>query len=231
MRLVIAALALLIVLVDSSLAQCPPAAPCQSCEHLRVSSGNTLPSGFYDISPNGTTLINAYCIMEATRGWTVIDPSHDADWTQFFSSWANRGSAYGPSTLPSHHRWTDWFLLSTDATFATSENGTSISQVGAVYRMTGNYYGCIWFNGNCNFNGACRKCNDPLGQFQPGTCPYMPGSPTENYPHNCGFDWWNAGPSLGSEGHHLVAYWHYVEQPVPITATSWSAIKTRYTAP
>lgn len=63
-----------------SAAQCPPTpAACQSCEHLRENSGGTLADGYYDISPDGVTAIEAYCVNQSGRSWTVIDPSHDID--------------------------------------------------------------------------------------------------------------------------------------------------------
>lgn len=228
MRNVIVLAAVATLVAASARAQCPPAMPCESCEHLRIANHNTLPSGYYDISPNGLAVINAWCIMQPTKAWTVIDPAHEPGWAQFFSSWASRGPAYGPASSPSYQTWARWFLLSPGATFATSEDGTSISSEGSVYRMTGNYYGCTWFNRNCDFNGTCRQCSDPIGQFQSGTCPYFAGSPGASYPHDCGFDWWNEGPSIGSAGHHVVAYWHFVEEPVPVVPGTWGGVKSRF---
>ncbi len=186
---------------------CLPVLPAD-CAEIWWNSNGTAPSGYYDISPDGQTQINAYCNMWPDRGWTVIDPAHDANWGQFFAAWDTFAGGLVRGIGQSAVSWRQWFLLSTPATvFAQSPAGQSVDSDPAhqIYRMTGDFYGCVWWNRNCDFDGECHLCYS--GYSLEGTCPWLGWANADyTYPYICSFDWWNTAPSLGNNGTHCVAY-------------------------
>ncbi|MFW5983124.1 MAG: hypothetical protein ACOCQ4_01385, partial [bacterium] len=100
-----------------------------------------------------------------------------------------------------------------ETAFARSPDCKTVGEQGKIYRMTGNFYDCYWFNDNCDFDGSCHVCQDDWGQRDKhGTCPWINGShhagnePDSSYPQSCSGDWWNSAPSIGANGDHCVAY-------------------------
>lgn len=98
--------------------------------------------------------------------------------------------------------------------FAESQDCGNITQENREYKLTGNYYGCTWYNMNCNFDGACHVCSG--GQ---GTCPWYDADPywtndyhdgdnngDYGYEWDCEGEWWNRAPSVGANGNHCMAY-------------------------
>jgi hypothetical protein len=149
-------------------------------------------------------------------GWTIIDPSMASDWTSVFVEWNPvHPIAASPSTWVSGWSWRDWFGEADASTeFRRSPDCVTIDGTSdGVYRMTGNYYGCYWYNRNCDMDssGNCSWCNDNYGQWQWGACTHIDGGSDANYYHGanswgCANHWWNSGPSLGTNGTSCVAY-------------------------
>lgn len=202
----------------------------ENCEQLFY---NGYSSGYYDIYPDGQIKIEAYCYMDSEHGWTIIDPNHDSAWLDFFYPLVDYGPAYGTEygnkSSPSYWTWREWFNLSTPQTkFARSPNCQSISEQNKIYRITGNYYNCLWYNDNCNFDGSCHWCLDGYdSEYSWGTCPWLPnasfigdGPDGSYYPYSCSYDWWNSAPSLG-KGDHCVAYY----EPIDLSISSAESIK------
>jgi len=184
-----------------------------SCKEL-YDSGCTQ-NGYYSIDPDGYTGTNppmqVRCDMVTDGGgWTIIDPNLDNKWRNYFTAWGtySDGSARFIGDPNSYHRWSDWFTLyDASKEFRQSPNCVLADGNVGAYRMTGNYYGCRWYNNNCDFNGVCRTCHDGYNTNPSwGTCPWLHAGMSDRYPYDCHFEWWNSAPSLGSDGTHCVAY-------------------------
>jgi hypothetical protein len=122
----LAALAAPLLFSMLDLSAATPLQNCASCEEILL-TGRGTNSGYYDISPDGVVVINAYCSMTNGHGWTVIDPAHDTNWGRFFRGWNlyAGGLAYGNGISCSS--WRQWFALAdTNTQFATSPNGRGI---------------------------------------------------------------------------------------------------------
>jgi len=191
---------------------------CKDCEEI-FQTGN-VQSGFYDISPDGQTIIRAYCYMTADHGWTVIDPTVDPKWSGFFNGWNSYADGLAYSNGVSSSSWRQWFTLAdANTVFALCPDCRQITTQDVVYKITGNYYGCYWYNRNCEFDGECHGCIDDWGELKMGTCPWLerlaPGDigPDDTYSGACDWDWWNRAPSIGANGTHCVAYYRIGVQP------------------
>ncbi|MCP4893199.1 MAG: hypothetical protein GY911_05235 [Actinomycetales bacterium] len=186
------------------------------CNEIFTERPSLTGQGLYSLDPSatGTPVLEAICDFDTDGGgWTVIDLSLASSWSSLFTSWAQWTTiTAGPdvSPDPSYESWRGWFGVSTASTeFRTSTDCLVVdsSPTDEVWRMTGNFFGCTWWNGNCNMasDGSCSICQDNLNQTIGGTCSHMVGGPDGVYPWAC-FHWWNSAPSLGTGGQWCVAY-------------------------
>ena len=107
-------------------------------------------------------------------GWTIIDYSLHADWSNQFNGWTSWNTTAGPNQYASPYSWESWFALdngnteyrvSEDCQIATSATSNQ------VYKMTGDHYGCVWYNTNCPMVGdQCFECTNPYGTVNLGSC-------------------------------------------------------------
>lgn len=196
-------------------------------------------NGFYVIDPDGdagNAPLEVYCDMETDGGgWTVIDPSHADNWSSYFTTWQefDEGRMVHPTgeTLPSPSwdYWTNWFTLSDPNTqFRVSPSCQAVNSTvlfAQAYIASGNFYGCKWFNRNCDMDPVtqnCFSCLDPWGRQSQGTCSHLIQDAVSNerwgiytpYNFSCSFDWWNQTPALGLNGQHCVAYRPQNSEPV-----------------
>jgi hypothetical protein len=202
------------------------------------------PSGYYSIDPDGdgniATLV-VYCDqLTDGGGWTIINYQLAPTWKTYFTSWfpVDGNTMAVPDTSDNASRTlTKWFSLATSTTaFRRSElcqTVTSSSNQGEAYAATGNFYGCTWYNRNCD--ARCSTCADNYGQQTMGTCSHFEiGGPSawdaiyNAYSGSCGGDWWNRAPSLGLTNRYCLAYKNPpVTPPVPeiptISATQLEA--------
>jgi hypothetical protein len=203
---------------DEGLLGASSACPALDCSQLNTLVPSTA-SGTFWVHPN-TSLVafQATCDMgNDGGGWTIIDPSMASEWTSVFVEWnpVHPTAIVSPSTWVSGWSWRDWFGEADASTeFRRSPDCVTIDGTSdGVYRMTGNYYGCYWYNRNCDMDssGNCSWCNDNYGQWQWGACTHIDGGSDANYYHGanswgCANHWWNSGPSLGTNGTSCVAY-------------------------
>lgn len=192
-----------------------------SCNEILI-EGYSVGDGIYTIDPdgpyNGSDPFDVSCDMSIDDGgWTIIDYSMYSGWASYFSSWSVRNSsAVSPSGYASEYSWREWFSLDDSLTeFRLSEDCMSIELAVSdqVYRMTGDHYGCFWYNTNCPMSGdTCNVCTNPFGQVNNGSCWHLTGSSSSDYSQpqgdswTCSNHWWNSGPSLGVSGRFCVAY-------------------------
>lgn len=182
-------------------------------------------NGYYTIDPDGESgnpAFEAYCDMSTDAGgWTVIDYNHASIWQNYFKTWQalDNGRIAAPTgeglPSPSWDSWVNWFLLTDSHTRFRVSPGcrevNSTDDISQSYRATGNFYGCLWYNRNCDMapvTQECYECLDNGGRMIAGTCSHMvtSGPPTEAYKRSCNFDWWNTAPSVGIAGQYCVAY-------------------------
>ena len=202
---------------DEGLLGMSAACPAVDCFQLTTLVPSTA-SGTFWLHPT-TSLVSFEATCDMTNdggGWTVIDPSMASEWTSLFLEWnAVHSTAASPSTWVSGWSWREWFGEA-DSSTEFRRSSDCVSAEGAsegVYRMTGNYYGCFWYNRNCDMDssGNCSTCYDNYGQWISGACTHIDGSPDSDYYHGanswgCANHWWNSGPSLGTNGTYCVAY-------------------------
>ena len=112
----------------------------------------------------------------------MIDAMRAPGWKGYLQTWAlyNSDTVAGPSKNISCTSWFDWFSLDDNTTqMRLSPLCKQIDKPwgkSRVYRMTGNFYGCIWYNRNCDQSGlTCNKCKD---NYHPnpstsGTCTHL----------------------------------------------------------
>jgi len=103
--------------------------------------------------------------------------------------------------------------LTATAIFGVVTPTLSLAQ---AYATTGDFYGCTWYNRNCDMEPVtqeCYACVDNWGQYRAGACSHLVVSSDENwnaiyagYPYSCSGDWWNRTPAVGLAGQYCVAY-------------------------
>ena len=142
-------------------------------------------------------------------GWTVIDYNHSSVWQNYFESWrVFDGSRMAmPNVSVSGQYWVNWFLpAGTDTVFRISPGCTQVQSTSSraqAYATTGNFYGCRWYNDNCNMSPGTQQCYECFDDHnidgpRPGTCSHLVmraeeiwNAIYEGYNHSCSGDWWN----------------------------------------
>jgi hypothetical protein len=197
-------------------------------------------SGIYTIFPTAQLKMSVWCDMETDGGgWTVIDPHRSAEWLQLLDGYQKPkltrlaqffGKAHQSIWMPtkekspngqiSHNSWKYWFLPSRESPdgafyFRQSPECMDVRSTfrpGEAYAVTGNFYGCKWYNGKCNtpmdqnMTIECSCCHGYRQENNFGQCTHMPADANVGYNYKCGFDWWNHAPSLGANGKYCVAF-------------------------
>lgn len=182
-------------------------------------------NGVYTVDPDGSgdvPQLEVYCDQTTDGGgWTVIDYSRSNTWQQHYTSFRlisnNQAAIPDISVSTTYHR--AWFVPANEGTqFRISPacaDVTSTDSESMGYAATGNYYGCTWYNRNCDMgeNQVCHTCTDAYGQSTQGTCTHivLESGDTWNvinvpYGLSCGTDWWNRNPSVGTNGSYCMAY-------------------------
>ena len=208
---------------DSDPNSYPNAGDCYfaDCNEI-LTAGYSTGDGIYTIDLdgpyNGNPAFDVQCDMTTdSGGWTIIDYSLHADWSNQFNGWTSWNSTTaGPNQYASPYSWETWFTLdngnteyrvSEDCQIAASATGSQ------VYKMTGDHYGCVWYNTNCPMVGdQCFECTNPYGTVNLGSCSHFVSSsnhdynPAEGPGWTCGNHWWNNAPSIGTNGSYCVAY-------------------------
>jgi len=161
-------------------------------------------------------------------GWTIIDISLAPAWQNMFGSF-QRMNALGvgmPSAAsqPSRNSWKSWFTLDRPLSeYRLSEDCQTCkpAAIGSfeTYYITGNYYGCGYFNNKCDMTGdQCTSCYDGVGLRQTsGRCSHVVREPTYSWPFDCVYkggnggteqyrEYWNMAPSIGLNGKYCVCY-------------------------
>jgi len=162
-------------------------------------------------------------------GWTIIDIGLSASWQKYFTSFQSVGSLAigmpGAANQPSRNSWKSWFTLDRPLMeYRISEDCQTCKQPATMgfsesYYVTGNYYGCGYFNTKCDMAGdQCRSCYDGVGLRQTsGRCSHVIKEPTYAWPFDCVYaggnggteqyrDYWNMAPSIGLNSKYCVCY-------------------------
>ena len=204
----------------------------QDCREL-LQSDPALESGYYTIDPDGEggqPPFEAYCDMVTDDGgWTVIDRYHAETWVQYFTTWqvfdSDRMARPTGDGLPnpSMDYWTNW-LTPADARTQfrlspTCRDVNSTDLLAQAYVVTGNFYGCNWYNRNCDMDPVTQECYTCLddwgsGRMNNGTCSHLIVETSDYiawgiygpYDFSCSSDWWNRTPGVGINGQNCVAY-------------------------
>jgi hypothetical protein len=196
-----------------SSAVCPGA----DCAAILAARPGLTGQGTYFINPlpSSSTSFGSRCDFDTEAGgWTIVDLSAAPEWQGGFTTWAQWSvDTAGPDVAPSpaYETWRGWFghVAAPSTEFRRSTDCQIVDGTGVdeIWRMTGNYFSCTWYNTNCPMaaDGTCSECNDPINQWIWGTCSHMVGSPDAVYAYAC-HHWWNSAPALGTDGAWCVAY-------------------------
>jgi hypothetical protein len=211
-----------------------PNNPASSCRQIYQNSAHPqlIPTGStYYINPNKPFeprgAFKVRCDMRS-GGWTIIDIGLSPAWQNFFTSFqlmASLGVGMpSAASLPSKNSWKSWFMLDRPLMeYRISEDCQTCkpTPVGSseTYYITGNYYGCGYFNSKCDMAGnQCSSCFDGVGLRQTsGRCSHVVREPTYSWPFDCVYqggnsgteqyrDYWNMAPSVGLTGQFCVCY-------------------------
>eukprot|EP00039_Didymoeca_costata_P032427 m.37788 g.37788 ORF g.37788 m.37788 type:complete len:560 (-) comp9351_c0_seq2:80-1759(-) len=210
-----------------------------NCKGLKDGQHMLTPAGI------GRTPVRVQCHNE----YMIINPSIDSSkgWAESFTGWVKYaspgGGMFGPKKedLQKHvsTSFMTWFKLPLEKTKLKSQLALSMdckscetgqTQMGKSYYMSGEYYGCKWWNvGNCDMTSdlVCKVCNDGTNSKPSrGQCTnyQLPATYAYNYHHvsvilynlmsivwccqenGCRANWWHLAPAIGANGKQCVCY-------------------------
>jgi len=209
--------------------------PASSCRQIYQNTAHPqlVPVGtIYYLNPNQPYeprgAFPVRCDMRS-GGWTIIDISLSPAWQNYFTSFQRLDPlGVGMPSLasqPSRNSWKSWFGLDRPLSeYRISDDCRTCKQPAAMgnyetYYISGNYYGCGYFNNKCDMVGdQCSSCYDGVGLRQTaGRCSHIVREPTYSWPFDCVYlggnggmeqyrEYWNMAPSIGTNGKFCICY-------------------------
>jgi hypothetical protein len=191
--------------------------PAESCRSI-LKLTKAVNDGTYYLDPSGQMSFNSLqvtCDMK-NGGWTVIDPSIEPKWRNYFNSW-REVSTIGtdrvaiPNDNPTYQSFRTWFKLdkpSQQYTISFDCTTCPYNYTDSVYYATGNFFGCNYYNRKCDMSGhECHNCYDGFNLNQsPGTCAHQVKEPDFAWRADCAASGWNVAPTVGLTGRFCVCY-------------------------
>jgi len=191
--------------------------PGESCRAIRKLT-KAVRDGVYYLDPSGAMSFNslqAKCDM-TNGGWTIIDPSIEPKWKNYFTSWREIPTIGTdrigiPNDNPTYQSFRTWFKLDKPSQqYTISFDCTTCPYNGtdSVYYATGNYFGCSYYNRKCDMSGYdCHNCYDGFNLDQtPGTCAHQVAEPEYTWQGDCSSSGWNVAPTVGLTGRFCLCY-------------------------
>jgi len=205
----------------------PVGRDCADIMYLAQARNETVQDGEYYIDPHdfGWSSMKAWCDM-AHGGYTIIDPQREIAWLNELNTYRTNDDFVTPLSgpqgqSPSYFSWKSWlaldkpstsYRLSPDCKICNNNNYGEPSAMhhswdSMAYYMTGDGFGCTYYNNKCPEAGdICRTCDDKFNLNETNsTCTHWIMPSYYSYRDTC-TSYWNMAPSLGTRGKFCLCY-------------------------